>query len=650
MIARVQPLKDRGDRDGIRDWIVAPIELASEVEDRLRRERILPRRVVLDDPAAGRRARERLTLWILERGEPLHVGQAVAHGLEAVLEGECADGGREPQIGDIVRRTFQQTAAAERPLEAIRVDACAALEARIRGERHLRRVDVRARLPRREERASGLRAAGRLRDRDIGCSRRGGRGRSRVPSRTPVRAAEEDPERHQREDEGERHETGLRHALRAGVPHRGDNPRIPMDDLRPITPIRRPLVDKRVQVPASKSVSNREIVLSAIADGRSRLQLGPLDPGDDVRAMTEAVIALDYRVERDDGELVIQGTGAGPHRAGGAVDARDAGTVARFGAALAALGSGYVTITGSPRLRERPIAPLLDALRRLGATVKGDRLPVTIVGPIRSGEIEIAGNESSQFASALLLVAPRLDGGLRLEILGTLVSAPFVDLTIASLRRRGVKIEREGNLITVEQGKVRARNLRIPGDVTAATYPAAAAAVLGGAVTIDGVDARVRPGNQGDARFFELLEAMGCGVFHRGGGVRVSRIGELHGIRANVKDCSDVFPTLAVVATQASEATELTGIGHTRKQESDRVKVVANGINALGGRAQAFADAIRVEPAPMHDGIIDACADHRVAMAFSVLGLQVPGVAIKGAGSVAKTFPQFYEMLAELSR
>jgi 3-phosphoshikimate 1-carboxyvinyltransferase len=423
-----------------------------------------------------------------------------------------------------------------------------------------------------------------------------------------------------------------------------------MNDLRPITPIRRPLVDKRVRVPASKSVANRELVLSAIADGRSRLRLGPLDPGDDVRAMIEAIIALDYRVDREDGEISVRGTGAGPHRAGGAIDAHDAGTVARFGAALAALGSGYVTITGSPRLRERPIGPLLDALRRLGATVTGDRLPVTIVGPIRGGEIEIAGNESSQFASALLLVAPRLEGGLRLAIAGTLVSAPFVDVTIASLRRRGVKVEREGNVITVREGKIGAKDLRIPGDLTAATYPAAAAAVLGGSVTVEGVDARVRPGNQGDARFFELLEAMGCGVSHRGGGVTVRRIGELHGIRANVKDCSDVFPTLAVVATQASEATELTGIGHTRKQESDRVTVVANGINALGGRAQAFADAIRVEPAPLHDGIVDACGDHRVAMAFSILGMQVPGVAIKGAGAVAKTFPQFYEMIAELSR
>ena len=422
-----------------------------------------------------------------------------------------------------------------------------------------------------------------------------------------------------------------------------------MDELRPITPIRRPLVDKRVRVPASKSVANREIVLSAIADGRSRITLGPLDPGDDVHAMVDAVIALDYRIDRDEDDLVVHGTGRG-HRAGASIDARDAGTVARFGAALAALGSGFVTITGSARLRERPMAPLLDALRRLGATVSGDRLPVKIVGPIRGGEIEIAGNESSQFASALLLVAARVEGGLTVRIPGALVSGPFVDLTVASIRARGVKVDREGNVFGVREGKVRPRDQRIPGDVTAATYPAAAAAVLGGAVSVEGVDARVRVGGQGDARFFELLAQMGCGVSHRGGGVAVRRVGDLHGIRSSVRDCSDVFPTLAIVATQALEPTELTGIGHTRKQESDRVRVVADGINALGGRAQAFADAIRIESAPLHDGVVDAQSDHRVAMAFSILGLQVPGVAIKGAGSVAKTFPQFYEMVAELAR
>ena len=324
--------------------------------------------------------------------------------------------------------------------------------------------------------------------------------------------------------------------------------------------------------------------------------------------------------------------------------------MARFGTALGALGSGYVTVTGSPRLRERPIAPLLAALRRLGATIQGERLPITVVGPIHGGEVEISGNESSQYASALLLVAPLLERGLRLRITGAIVSEPFVDLTIAALRGRRATVERTGNQITVREGKLRTRNMRIPGDVTAATYPAGAAAVLGGSVTVDQVDARRREGGQGDARFFDLLAEMGCNVSHRSGAVAVRRTGELHGVRANVRDCSDVFPTLAVVATQASDPTELTGIAHTRKQESDRVKAVADGINALGGKAQAFADAIRIEPAPLHDGIVDAAGDHRIAMAFSILGLQVPGVAIKGASAVSKTFPEFYEMLATLAR
>ena len=404
-----------------------------------------------------------------------------------------------------------------------------------------------------------------------------------------------------------------------------------------------------MKVPASKSIANREIVLSALAEGISRLDLGPLDPGDDVWTMAVAVEALGYRVQRNDHQLVVHGSGT-RRREGGAIDAHDAGTVARFGAALGALGSGFVTVTGSPRMRERPMAPLAQALRDLGASVKGDRLPLTIVGPLRGGSVPIGGSESSQFASALLLVAPRLDGGLRLRITGMLVSEPFVAMTIASLRGRGAHVERNGDEIVVSEGKLRARNLRVPGDVTAATYPAAAAAVLGGSVTVENVDGRVHEGAQGDARFFELLEAMACNVSRRSGSVTVRRTGDLHGIRENVRDCSDVFPTLAVIATQASDPTELTGIAHTRKQESDRVKAVTDGINSLGGNAQAFADAIRIEPRPLHEGVVDSCGDHRVAMAFSILGLQVPGVAIKGASAVAKTFPQFYEVVAELAR
>ena len=245
---------------------------------------------------------------------------------------------------------------------------------------------------------------------------------------------------------------------------------------------------------------------------------------------------------------------------------------------------------------------------------------MTIVGPISGGGVTIGGNESSQFASALLLVAPRLAGGLHLRITGTLVSEPFVAMTVAALRARGARIERSGNEITVREGKLRARNVRIPGDVTAATYPAAAAAVLGGSVTIENVDGRVREGAQGDARFFALLEAMDCTVSRRSGAVTVRRTGDLHGIRENVRDCSDVFPTLAVIATQAADPTELTGIAHTRKQESDRVRAVADGITIpavplCGARCHPYRSAAIarggrrfVRRSPRRDGLFDSRA------------------------------------------
>src|SRR5439155_19641487 len=251
----------------------------------------------------------------------------------------------------------------------------------------------------------------------------------------------------------------------------------------------------------------------------------------------------------------------------------------------------------------------------------------------------------------LLLIGARMRDGLHLRIAGPLVSAPFVDLTLAALESRGVRAERpSGREVLIGPQKVKGRSLEIPGDITAATYPAAAAAILGGWVTITNARARVEPGGQGDARFFELIEDMGCNVARRGGSVTVRREGALHGIVANVMDCSDTFPTLAVIATQADTTTELTGIAHTRAQESDRVAEVAAGINALGGTAQAYRDAIRIEPAPLHDGIVDAAGDHRISMAFSVLGFGVPGVEITRCIVVRKSIHNIHVLCNELSR
>lgn len=421
---------------------------------------------------------------------------------------------------------------------------------------------------------------------------------------------------------------------------------------RPIIPFRHPIREVVVRVPASKSITNRELVLSAIAEGRSRLELGPLDPGDDVRAMRQALASLGYRVEWDQTfQVTVHGNAGPPPHATAPVNAAEAGTVGRFALALAALADGETRFDGSDRLRERPLTPLVAALRELGATIDSDTMPLTVKGPLRGGRASVPGNQSSQFASALLLIAPRMPEGLALEITGGLVSAPFVELTIASLAKRGVTVDAPAlDRIQVPHRKVKARTMTIPGDATAASYPAAAAAICRGSVTVENVDARETPGGQGDVRFFQLIEEMGCTVSRGRGQVTVSRVGGLQGIVANVRDCSDVFPSLAVVATQAATPTELGGIAHTRLQESDRISAVAAAINALGGRATAFVDSIRIEPVPLRGGIVDTMGDHRIAMAFSILGLEVPGVAIEGSESVSKTFPDFYAMLKELGR
>ncbi len=403
-----------------------------------------------------------------------------------------------------------------------------------------------------------------------------------------------------------------------------------------------------MRVPASKSIANRELLLSALADGRSEVDLGELDPGDDVRAMREALSALGYPVRaRSTGVFRIAGGGA--HSRDATVDAHDAGTVARFVTALAATRPGRTTIDGSERMRQRPIGALARALRSLGAQVDGDRFPLTVTGPLRGGSVEVPGHESSQFASALLLVGSQASDGLDLRIPGSVVSGPFLDLTVRVLELRGVKVERPASsAFRIAPQKVRARRVTVPGDATAASYPAAAAAILGGRVTIENVELQRKRGDQGDIRFVDVLRRMGCRISSLFGGITIRSDGALYGIRESARDISDTFPTLAIVAACAQGRSEILGIGHTRRQESDRIAAVSSGLRALGGQVTEYADGIAIDPVPLHGGSVDAAGDHRIAMAFSILGLVVPGVTIDGADTVSKTFPGFYDMVREL--
>ncbi|OLC57809.1 MAG: 3-phosphoshikimate 1-carboxyvinyltransferase [Chloroflexi bacterium 13_1_40CM_4_68_4] len=401
-----------------------------------------------------------------------------------------------------------------------------------------------------------------------------------------------------------------------------------------------------VRVPASKSVANRELVLSALAAGTSRVGLGALDPGEDVRRMIAALRALEFSVEDTGDAVVVRGEEGAIPAQRGRVDAGDAGTVARFGAALLALGDGPYVLDGSRRMRERPMAPLARALRALGASVDGDALPLTISGPAGGGEIDLAVDVSSQFASALLVAAPLFEEGLVLRLIGVAVSAPFIDLTIARMRERGIEAKRSAAEIAVVPGTYHARDLEIEGDATAASYFLAAAAITGGEVRVENVDATTE---QGDLGVVEHLRAMGCEIDTRGA-VTVRGPERLAALDADLSDISDTFPTLAVCCAFADGESRLTGLAHTRVQESDRIHVVATELRRLGADVDEVPDGVRIRPRPLHGAVVRTHRDHRIAMAFALAGLRIEGVAIADPNCVGKTFPDYFALLSSLAR
>lgn len=412
-----------------------------------------------------------------------------------------------------------------------------------------------------------------------------------------------------------------------------------------ITSATRP-VDAHVRVPASKSVANRELVLGALASGASRVRLGALDPGDDVRRMIGALRALGFELEDESDGVTVRGASGEIPAAEARVEAGDAGTVARFVAALCALGDGPYVVDGSPRMRERPMAPLATALRALGARVDGDALPLTIAGPAAGGEIDLPVDVSSQFASALLIVAPLLDEGLVLRLIGAPVSAPFIDLTLARMRERGVEGKRSGAEIAVLPGDYAARDVEIEGDATAASYFFAAAAITGGRVTVDNVTGS---SEQGDVGVVRHLAAMGCEVDDRAA-ITVRGPRSLRPLVADLSDISDTFPTVAVCCAFADGESRLTGLAHTRVQESDRVRAVATELRRLGADVRELADGVVISPRPLHGAVVRTYRDHRIAMAFALAGLRVDGTAIADPDCVAKTFPDYFSVLSDLIR
>ncbi len=419
-----------------------------------------------------------------------------------------------------------------------------------------------------------------------------------------------------------------------------------------VEPIEGPL-DAAVVVPGSKSITNRALVVAALAEGCSTLE-GALS-AEDTEAMADSLVRLGIPVSIDTSASEIAVEGRGGRLAPGPVelDARLSGTTARFVLPVLALGQGRYRLDGLPPLRHRPMGPTLGALRRLGAVVEEEaavgHLPVSVVASgLKGGTVRVPGSASSQFASGLLLSAPAMAEGLHLELEPPTVSRPYLELTLAVMEAFGAQVA--GNVesgVTVDAGRYRGRCYRIEPDASAASYFFAAAAICGGRVRVPGLG---RASAQGDLAFVDILDAMGARVRWEEGAVEVSSGDDLRGVEVDMADCSDVAQTLAAVAVFASSPTRVRGIGFIRRKETDRIAAVVGELRRCGIDAMEEADGFTVRPGRPRPARIETYHDHRMAMSFTLLGLREPGIEIADPSCVAKTFPGFFAAVDGLRR
>lgn len=404
-----------------------------------------------------------------------------------------------------------------------------------------------------------------------------------------------------------------------------------------------------VEIPGSKSMTARALFLAAAADGDTTL-VNPL-VSDDTEAFVEGLQLLGYRIEQDASEWVIGGVPAGPPRETAAVFTRDGATTSRFLPTLAATGHGRYAFDASAQMRRRPMAPLTEALRQLGAHLEfggePDRHPVTVDATgLAGGSVRLDAGTSSQFLTALLLAGPLMRNGLTVEVTD-LVSQPYVAITTEMMRAFGVEVTQSGRTYRVEPGTYTARRYEIEPDASSASYFFGAAALLGESVTVPGlgVDAL-----QGDLAFVDVLARMGAHVEKGATETTVSGTGRLNGITVNMRDISDTMPTLAAIAPFAEGPTRIVDVANTRVKECDRLDACATNLRAMGVRVETGPDWIEIQPATPHPTQIRCFDDHRIAMAFSVAGLRTPGMTLDNPGCVKKTFPTFHSTLGDVVR
>jgi 3-phosphoshikimate 1-carboxyvinyltransferase len=333
---------------------------------------------------------------------------------------------------------------------------------------------------------------------------------------------------------------------------------------------------------------------------------------------------------------------------------RLAGTTSRFLTAVASLRNGATTVDGDASLRTRPMSGLHDALRTLGASVVcsgvDGHLPVTVKrGGSWQNQIAIDSTTSSQFTSALMMIAPYFSKGLEIELRGKVVSRGYLDMTVAVMREFGARTEISGNTIWVAPSAYQGANFLVEPDASSASYPSAAVAIAGGSSIIAGL---TRNSSQRDVEFLDVLSNMGCQVRQVESGIQISRDPSvaLAGIEVDMSDISDCVPTLAVVAMFANSPTKISGVGFIRTKESNRISDLAGELRKFGAQIVENDDGLTISPAPLHTAKVVTHHDHRLAMAFALVGLKVRDVVIETPEVVSKSWPTYFEDFAKFTK
>ncbi len=412
-------------------------------------------------------------------------------------------------------------------------------------------------------------------------------------------------------------------------------------------------VNAVIEVPGSKSLTQRALIAAALAKGESRL-IGPLE-SEDTAYSAQALMQMGVVIEKNR-DWRICGNGGLIKPSGEPIFLGNNGTATRFLTSVAALGNSQYTIDGDARMHQRPIGPLLTALRGWGVDIKSQRgtdcPPLQINGRgLAGGTTILPEGKSSQYLSSLLLVAPYAKRPATLRVEGQIFSKPYVEMTLAVMADFGILVEcaRDFSSFSVPQGCYQGREYRIEGDASNASYFWAAAAVTGGRVTVTNIPV---PSLQGDAMLVPLLGRMGCHVEKTGECITLQGVERLEGIHVDMGDMPDVVPTLAVVAAFAHGTTVIENIAHLRIKECDRLSAVVTELSKLGVKVEERESAMIIHGdggVHLKGAEIYTYADHRMAMCFAVAGLRIPGVKISGEECVGKSFPDFWQRFALLA-